>query len=130
MSRIDDLYETIGGNRTVNAAIDSFYRRVLKDKSLRHFFDSTDMARLHAGQSMYFWLCQRCSARMTLCLSEAGTVMAMALQDEPDLLGGVNRENGLRLRSVNIFRKVSSAEGNDLGNPPYRGAQRASLLSR
>jgi hypothetical protein len=78
----------------------------------------------------YFWICERCSARMTLCLSEAGTVMAMALQDEPDLLGGVNRENGLRLRSVNIFRKVSSAEGNDLGNPPYRGAQRASLLSR
>jgi hypothetical protein len=108
MSRIDDLYETIGGNRTVNAAIDSFYRRVLKDKSLRHFFDSTDMARLHAGQSMYFWLCQRCSARMTLCLREAGTVMAMAQQEgfsghSQNLFDDVKRENGLRLRSVKHY---------------------------
>jgi hemoglobin len=53
MSRIDDLYQTVGGSRTVNAAIDSFYRKVLEDESLRHFFDSTDMARLHARQSMF-----------------------------------------------------------------------------
>ena len=50
---IDDLYETIGGRQIVGAAIESFYRRVLEDDTLRHFFDSTDMARLHAGQSMF-----------------------------------------------------------------------------
>jgi hypothetical protein len=60
----------------------------------------------------YFWLCEHCAAAMTLRLSEGGTVMAMALQDEPDALGRVNRENGLRLRNVNIFRKGASAEGN------------------
>ena len=50
---IDDLYETIGGRRTVNAAIESFYRRVLEDETLRPFFDSTEMAHLRAGQSMF-----------------------------------------------------------------------------
>lgn len=50
---IDDLYETIGGRQTINAAIESFYRRVLEDESLRPFFDSTDIAHLRAGQSMF-----------------------------------------------------------------------------
>ncbi len=50
---IDDLYETIGGRKTVNAAIKSFYRRVLEDETLRPFFDSTDMAGLRSGQSMF-----------------------------------------------------------------------------
>jgi truncated hemoglobin YjbI len=50
---IDDLYETIGGRRMVQAAIESFYRRVLEDETLRHFFASTDMAHLRAGQSMF-----------------------------------------------------------------------------
>ena len=50
---IDELYETIGGRRTVQAAIESFYRRVLEDETLRRFFDSTDMAHLRAGQSMF-----------------------------------------------------------------------------
>ena len=50
---IEELYETIGGNGTVTAAINSFYERVLKDESLRPFFASTDMARLRSGQSMF-----------------------------------------------------------------------------
>jgi hemoglobin len=53
MNMIDDLYDTIGGRRTVWAATDSFYRRVLEDESLRHFFESADMAHLRAGQSMF-----------------------------------------------------------------------------
>jgi hemoglobin len=53
MSKIDDLYETIGGNQTVRAAIDSFYRKVLADEELRPFFAGTDMAHLRAGQSMF-----------------------------------------------------------------------------
>ncbi|HEU5400459.1 MAG TPA: group 1 truncated hemoglobin [Terriglobales bacterium] len=50
---IDKLYETIGGNRTIWAATESFYRRVLADPDLRPFFDSTDMPNLVARQSMF-----------------------------------------------------------------------------
>jgi len=50
---IDQLYDLIGGNRTVWAATEEFYRRVLADDTLRPFFEHTDIARLISGQSMF-----------------------------------------------------------------------------
>ena len=50
---IDELYDLIGGRQTVWAATESFYRRVLADESVSHFFKSADMAHLLAGQSMF-----------------------------------------------------------------------------
>jgi hemoglobin len=50
---LDDLYELIGGSRTIGAATESFYRRVQADETLRHFFESADMRNLHARQSMF-----------------------------------------------------------------------------
>ena len=50
---IDKLYETIGGNRTIWAATESFYHRVLEDPELKPFFDSADMPNLVARQSMF-----------------------------------------------------------------------------
>ena len=50
---IDDLYDLIGGRQTIWAATESFYRRVLADDRLCHFFESTDMAHLRARQSMF-----------------------------------------------------------------------------
>lgn len=39
----DSLFESIGGEAAVNAAVDLFYRKVLMDESISHFFESTDM---------------------------------------------------------------------------------------
>ena len=50
---IDDLYDLIGGKQTVWAATEAFYRRVLADDTIRHFFKTTDMAELRARQSMF-----------------------------------------------------------------------------
>lgn len=50
---IDKLYESIGGSRTIWAATESFYRRVLDDPDLRPFFETTNMKRLQAEQSMF-----------------------------------------------------------------------------
>lgn len=50
---IDELYDLIGGRQTIWAATESFYRRVLADDTLRHFFDSTDMEQQKARQSMF-----------------------------------------------------------------------------
>ena len=50
---IDDLYDLIGGRKTIWAATESFDRRVLADGRIRHFFESTDMAHLRARQSMF-----------------------------------------------------------------------------
>jgi hemoglobin len=50
---IDELYDLIGGKRTVWAATEAFYRRVLADDTIRPFFKSTDIERLRAQQSMF-----------------------------------------------------------------------------
>jgi hemoglobin len=53
MGVLDDLYDTVGGNGTIEKAVVVFYRRVLSDENLRRFFHSTDMAHLRSGQSMF-----------------------------------------------------------------------------
>ena len=50
---IDDLYDLIGGKSTVSAVTESFYKRVLADDSLRHFFRRSDLAHLRSRQSMF-----------------------------------------------------------------------------
>jgi hemoglobin len=50
---VDALYDLIGGRQTVWAATASFYRRVLADESVSHFFKTTDMGHLLARQSMF-----------------------------------------------------------------------------
>lgn len=50
---IDQLYNLIGGKKTVWAATDAFYKRVLADDTLRNFFRDSNMARLREGQSMF-----------------------------------------------------------------------------
>lgn len=39
------LYEELGGAPAVDAAVDIFYRKVLSDDRITHFFDSVDMER-------------------------------------------------------------------------------------
>jgi hemoglobin len=50
---IDTLYELIGGRQAIHEAVESFYRRVLADPSLRPFFDQTDVPHQVALQSMF-----------------------------------------------------------------------------
>jgi len=47
------LYERLGGEAAVNAAVDIFYRKVLTDDSIRHFFDTTDMGEQRAKQKSF-----------------------------------------------------------------------------
>jgi len=47
------LYSDIGGEAAVNAAVDIFYRKVLKDDRIKHFFDGTDMAKQAAKQKAF-----------------------------------------------------------------------------
>ena len=48
-----NLYEAIGGDTSVNAAVDLFYRKVLMDVRISHFFDSTDMEEQRAKQKAF-----------------------------------------------------------------------------
>lgn len=48
------LYERIGGEAAVNAAVELFYRKVLEDYRINRFFDNTDMDRQIAKQKAFF----------------------------------------------------------------------------
>ena len=47
------LFERIGGGPAVEAAVDLFYRKVLSDDAISHFFDSTDMDAQRAKQKSF-----------------------------------------------------------------------------
>ncbi|MBT3352333.1 MAG: group 1 truncated hemoglobin [Nitrospinaceae bacterium] len=49
----DNLYEAIGGEGAVDAAVDLFYRKVLSDERISHFFDTTDMDEQRAKQKSF-----------------------------------------------------------------------------
>lgn len=47
------IYEKIGGEAAVNAAVDIFYRKVLVDDRISEFFDTVDMESQHAKQKAF-----------------------------------------------------------------------------
>lgn len=49
----NNLFEKIGGEAAVNAAVDVFYRRVLSDDRISDFFDDVDMERQATKQKAF-----------------------------------------------------------------------------
>ena len=47
------LYERIGGEPAVSQAVEIFYRKVLTDDRIKHFFDDVDMDRQIAKQKAF-----------------------------------------------------------------------------
>lgn len=47
------LYEKIGGDAAVNAAVDIFYRKVLADDRINQFFEGVDMDKQAAKQKAF-----------------------------------------------------------------------------
>ena len=49
----DSLYDKIGGDAAVNAAVDIFYRKVLADDRISKFFEGVDMEQQAAKQKAF-----------------------------------------------------------------------------
>lgn len=47
------LYDKLGGEAAVNAAVDIFYRKVLNDYRINRFFDNVDMEKQAAKQKAF-----------------------------------------------------------------------------
>jgi hemoglobin len=47
------IYEQLGGEPAINAAVDIFYRKVLSDDRISAFFETTDMDRQAAKQKAF-----------------------------------------------------------------------------
>ena len=49
----DSLFDRIGGDAAVNAAVDIFYRKVLADDRISEFFEGVDMDKQAAKQKAF-----------------------------------------------------------------------------
>ena len=49
----NSLFDRLGGDNAVNAAVDLFYRKVLVDDRINHFFQGIDMDRQAAKQKAF-----------------------------------------------------------------------------
>jgi hemoglobin len=111
---IDDLYELIGGKRTIWAATESFYKRVTEDESLRHLFEKTDMANLRARQSMF--ISMLLGGQVVYTGKEIGAAHAQA------------REQGLTNAHFDTFLKHFRAALDEVGVNPERAEKVMKLL--
>lgn len=53
MTQATTLFDRLGGETALNLAVDVFYRKVLSDDRISHFFDSVDMERQHVKQKAF-----------------------------------------------------------------------------
>ena len=111
---IDDLYDLIGGSPTIWAATDSFYRRVLEDETLRHFFDSSDMAHLRERQSMF--ISMLLGGRVVYTGNKIGAAHASA------------RAKGLTNQHFDSFLAHFRAALDEVGVDPYKAEKVMKLL--
>ena len=51
--RANSLYQKIGGKAAINAAVDLFYKKVLADERVNHFFEDVNMKRQHNKQKAF-----------------------------------------------------------------------------
>ena len=51
--KVKSVFDKIGGEAAVNAAVDIFYRKVLADDRISHFFDTVDMEAQHQKQKAF-----------------------------------------------------------------------------
>ena len=49
----DSLYEKLGGQAAVSTAVNIFYRKVLQDETINHFFETTDMQKQMVKQKSF-----------------------------------------------------------------------------
>ena len=51
---MSSLFERLGGEAAIDAAVDLFYKKVLADERIKHFFEDVDMERQASHQKLFF----------------------------------------------------------------------------
>lgn len=110
----DDLYDLVGGKRTIWAVAESFYKKVLAHKDLGRFFEGTDMANLRARQTMFISMLT--GGQIVFTGKEMGTAHARA------------REQGLNDAHFDTFLKLFRAALDEVGVTPERAEKVMALL--
>lgn len=96
------LFEQLGGQAAVEAAVDNFYRKVLVDERVAHFFDDVDMERQRGKQKAFLTMAFGGPHNYSGKDMRTGhaRLVAMGLNDSHfdaivELLGGTLKEMGV-----------------------------------
>lgn len=96
------LFEQLGGQAAVEAAVDNFYRKVLVDERVAHFFEDVDMERQRGKQKAFLTMAFGGPHNYSGKDMRTGhaRLVAMGLNDSHfdaivELLGGTLKEMGV-----------------------------------
>jgi hemoglobin len=117
------LYEQIGGDAAVNAAVDVFYRKVLTDDRVSPFFEGVDMDRQAAKQKAFLTMAfggpHHYSGRDMRAAH--AHLISMGLNDSHfdaivELLGGTLKELGVPDNLISQVAAIAESTRNDVLN--------------
>jgi hemoglobin len=119
------IYEQIGGEPSVDAAVDLFYRKVLVDNRISRFFDDVDMDRQAAKQKAFLTMVLGGPARYTGLDMRRGHLhlIARGLDDEHvdaviELLGETLAELGVPAATIAQIAAVAESARDDVLDRP------------
>lgn len=114
------LYERLGGEAAVEAAVDIFYRKVLSDERIAHYFEDVDMSVQRAKQKAFLTLAfggpnrysgqdlRKAHAQMKLTESDFNAVM--------EHLGGTLAELGVPAPLIGEAAAIANSVKNEVLN--------------
>ncbi len=121
------LYEELGGEPAVEAAVDIFYRKVLQDERISRFFDDIDMDQQAAKQKAFLTMVLGGPARYTGLDMRNGhaRLVAKGLADQHvdaviELLGQTLSELGVPGEKIAQVAAIANSVRDDVLNRPAK----------
>jgi hemoglobin len=121
------LYEELGGEPAVEAAVDIFYRKVLTDDRVSHFFDDVDMDRQSAKQKAFLTMVFGGPANYSGKDMRAGHahLVARGMNDSHvdtviELLGQTLTELGVTPEKIGQVAAIANSVRDDVLNRPAK----------
>jgi hemoglobin len=115
------LYEQIGGEAAVNAAVDIFYRKVLVDDRVSRFFEGVDMDRQAGKQKAFLTMAFGGPNNYSGLDMRKGHahLVAMGLNDSHvdaiiELLGGTLKDLGVADNLIGQVAAIAESTRNDV----------------
>ncbi len=117
------LYEQLGGEAAVNAAVDIFYRKVLVDQRINRFFEGVDMEKQAAKQKGFLTMVFGGPNKYTGKDMREGHkhLVKMGLNDSHvdaviENLGSTLKELGVKDDLINTVAGIANSVRNDVLN--------------
>ncbi|MFM2126002.1 MAG: hypothetical protein RL328_2453 [Acidobacteriota bacterium] len=115
------LFEQLGGQAAVEAAVDAFYRKVLADDRVSHFFEGVDMDKQRAKQKAFLTMAFGGPHNYTGKDMRNGHahLVRMGLNDTHvdviiELLGATLRDLGVKDDLINQVAAIAESTRNDV----------------